>query len=66
MDNTVEANQDGFRVVGASDTNQITGNLIAENEHGIHICLSLMPPDNTISPNRFSGMQRAMFVDRSC
>jgi len=75
MDNTVEANKDGFRVFGGfvppgtpeiSVANQITGNLIAENEHGIHICLSLMQPDNTIFPNKFMGPQQAVFVDRFC
>ncbi len=65
-DNTASNNGIGFFVVSASDANQITSNFIAENEHGINICLSLMPPDNTIFPNKFKGPQQAIFVDISC
>ena len=61
--NTAEGNVDGFLVSFNSVGNTITGNAIITNDHGIHICRSLLPPQNTIFPNQFVGPQQAVFVE---
>ena len=46
---------EGFRLISIFVGNEITGNAIISNDHDIHICRSLLPPQNKIAPNRFSG-----------
>jgi len=64
--NTIQKDQDGFRILSSSVGNHINDNLITDNEHGIHVCRTLMHPDNSLFPNQFRGAQQAIFVDKSC
>ena len=45
----------GFRLISIFVGNEITGNAIISNDHSIHICRSLLPPQGEFAPDRVCG-----------